>query len=282
MTGCEDRLIISSPLTRPAAEPGVWDYAHFGTWREEVWRLLSDVLTEDVRREFLRDPPEYVVSDDLSWLDDIIARAVGECVDIKSLTASRLGRRYTRLRACHATRTDDVKAYYETGLQPLDLARAAARARSLFLSGAYPELTEAALSAAIVQVGGHLREGRVWFEANEAQLITFSGHYLLYGGEYLLAIAAHLEGSRDYRQVLKTIGEPTMFVCDVPLAAAGGRTLSEFAGCALEAIFEHLLDETFEPDPHRGAGFSIRQGLAPEHLVGHYHPTGIRDPFKPV
>ena len=280
--GVERRRISADASARPPAPRDVWDFERFETWREPLWRLLEDVLTSRVRAEFLRSPPEYVTSDELDWLDDIVRRAEDRHVEIKSLTAQRLATRYTRLRAGHATRTDNLARYYREGLRPLDLACAADRAREIFLGGAYPEIGPAQLEAAITEVGGHLREGRVWFEANERQLITFSGHYLLYGGEYLLALAASLEGARDYRQVLKAFGAPTMFVCDVPMELVGGRSLAEFAGCALETLFEHLRHETFKPDPHRGAAFCIRRPLAPEHIVGHYHPVGVRDPFAPV
>jgi hypothetical protein len=162
-------------------------------------------------------------------------------------------------------------------LQTLDPSGADARAKEIFLSGDYPEVAESDLQRAIITVGSDLRAGRVWFEANEQDLIGFSGHYLLYGGEYLTALAANLGDARDYRQVLKGFGRPTMLVCDVPLDLMGGHTLVEFAGCALEYIFENLQD--YEPDPHRGAGFCIHRLLPPENLVGHYHPTRIRDPF---
>lgn len=241
---------------------------------------MADVLDDRVRAEFRRRPPEYVVGDDLSWLDRIVRRASGVEIDSKELMADRLADHFTAMRACHATRTADVGAYYREGLRPLDPAAAHERARAVFLSGDFPELREADLDGAIKTVGSDLREGRVFFEANERLLIDQAGHYLLYGGEYLIAIAAHLPDRRDYRQTLKQFGEPTMFVCDVPLTHIGGSVLLGFAGTALEMIFEEVLQgDDFETDWHRGAGFPIHRLLAAEHVVGHYHPTKIRDPF---
>lgn len=273
------RLLPADPLARSAAPEGVWDYNNYRTWRDPVWALMADVLDARVREEFRRNPPEYVVSDDLSWLDEIIERATGRHEDIKHLTADRLARRYHSIRACHATRTADVGAFYRQGLRVLDPSHAEARAAEIFLGGDYPEVNETDLQRAIISVGSDLRAGRVWFEANEQDLIGYCGHYLLYGGEYLIALAAHLGGARDYRQVLKGFGRPTMYVCDVPLPLMGGHTLVEFAGCALEYVFENLQDEDYEPDPHRGAGFCIHRPLPPENIVGHYHPAHIRDPY---
>ena len=112
-------------------------------------------------------------------------------------------------------------------------------------------------------------------------LIAVAGHYMLYGSEYLTAIAAHLGPKQDYRQVLKQRGSPVAFICDVPLDLINEHTLKEFAGCALESIFQELLDGSeFRPDRWRGAGFSIREPLSPEYLVGHYFPVISRDPLS--
>lgn len=129
-------------------------------------------------------------------------------------------------------------------------------------------------------MGCALREGRVFFEANEPDLIEMCGHYLLYGGEYLIALAVHLGDGRDYKRMLLQIGRPTLFVCDVPLELMGGHMVREFAGNALEFIFEDLLEADYDPPAHRGAGFCIRRPLPPEHIVGHYHPTRIKDPYR--
>lgn len=105
-------------------------------------------------------------------------------------------------------------------------------------------------------------------------------HYVLYGSEYLTAIAAHLGRFRDYRQALKAHGAPTVFVCDVPLSLMREGTLREFAGIALEVVFQELLDGNSDfPELWRGGAFSIRQPLSPDSIVGHCNPGALRDPF---
>lgn len=69
------RLIDHRPGRRPPTPDDVWDYIRFPTWRDELWGLLDDVLDTRVREAFMRRPPEYVVGDDLSWLDEIILRS---------------------------------------------------------------------------------------------------------------------------------------------------------------------------------------------------------------
>lgn len=266
---------------RPPAPEDVWNHRAYSTWREEIWKLIGDFADDQVRRTFLGKPPKYVVSDDLSWLDDIVYAIHGREVDSKALLSQRLRERYRALRAVHGTRTSELELFYREGLKPLVPGQFHSQARNIFLSGEYPELSEESLQAAIAAVGSDLRDGRVFFEANEEMLIAQAGHYMLYGSEYLIAIAAHLGDCRDYRQVLKKRGEPTLFICDVPLDLIGEGTLREFAGDALESVFQELLDgPDFEPDRWRGAGFCIHKPLPPAHLMGHYHPVIKRDPFK--
>jgi hypothetical protein len=266
---------------RPPAPLDVWNHRDYSTWRTVIWELIQDVVNPEVRSAFLASPPQYVVCDDLSWLNNIVCEVTGEEADTKALLAQRLRRRFRALRAVHGTRTADLGEFYRQGILPLVPAQFHLKAHEIFLGGEFPELSEEDLDTAIRAGGSNLREGRVYFEANEEMLIAFAGHYMLYGSEYLLAIAAHLGTShRDYRRVLKRRGTPTLFVCEVPLELISERTLQEFAGDALESVFQELLDgPNFRRDRWRGAGFSIRCQLSPACIVGHYHPVITRDPF---
>lgn len=277
--------VMPTPLSsrhdqRPEAPAHVWDWQAYPRWKGAVWELLSDTVDQEVRQAFLDDPPQYVVYDNMGWLDEIIWSARQIDVDSKELLADRLKRRFAAFRAFHGTRADDLGAFYAKGLLPLDPDAAHLRAKEIFLGGDFPELTPEALEAAIREVGTDTREGRVYFDGNEQLLIEDCGHYMLYGSEYVVGIAAHLKGPRDYRQTLKRRGEPVVFVCDVPFALMGHGTLLEFAGMALASVFQELLDGSdYQPDQSQGAGFSIRQALPRECIAGHYHPVIIRDPI---
>lgn len=258
----------------------VWDLIAYRSWREGIWALIEDFADKRVRRAFLKAPPDYVVSDDLRWLDNIVARAAGIEVDSKAELADRLRKRYRALRCVHGTQTADLGAFYGEGLKPMVPKTIHDQARAIYLGGQFPELTEEHLQRAIAQVGSDLRGGRLYFECNEKMLRKIAGHYMLYGSEYLVAIARHLPGARDYAQVLKGRGTPTLFVCDVPLDLISHSVLTEFSGYALQCIFQELLDgDEFRPDSMQGAGYSIREVLPPEHIVGHCHPEIRHDPI---
>lgn len=57
--------------TRP--KPFRWEIK--SNWTAEILRFLNDVITPKVIRLFMENPPEYIVSDNLGWLDRIIDRA---------------------------------------------------------------------------------------------------------------------------------------------------------------------------------------------------------------
>ena len=68
--------------------------------------MLGDLITEDVKVEFQHNHPEYITSDDLSWLDDIIFDVTGAVSDIKTTAADRLSVEFTAFpgSACDAVR----------------------------------------------------------------------------------------------------------------------------------------------------------------------------------
>ncbi len=261
-------------------ERRVWHFEDFDSWAQDVRGLLLPEVDEEVIRAFLAKPPKYVVGDDLSWLDDIVERVKGFEADSKSNLAARLHQRYDAIRAYHGARPLDVQTYYDRGLELLDPMPATQRAREIFLSGQFPEIDEAMLDAAIDRVGFKLRGGRVYFETGKNFLEEHCGHYLLYGSEFLCGVAANLPGHKDYRQVLKGFGQPTVFVCDVPLDYIEFDWVEDFAGQAIESMFEKMLDPRFvHPPPGRGAGIMLRRRLPAAYLLEHYHPPKVRDPL---
>src|SRR4051812_23973574 len=98
LPGYEDREIEESLDARAAIPDDVFCYPLVSTWRDRMWQMLSDVITDAVRTEFVRHPPEYIVSDDLGWLDRLVFQVTGETVDMKELVATRLSREFRAFR----------------------------------------------------------------------------------------------------------------------------------------------------------------------------------------
>lgn len=283
-TAFEGREIAANPNDRVALPTDVFSFSMPDTWRDTVWCILSDQVTEEVRSAFSAAPPKYLVSDDLGWLDEIIETVSGEPSDIKALLGTRLREVYGHFRAGHATRTDDLTPYYERGLRVLRPEEAQDRARFLFLNGQFNGVSENRLESAIEEVGEETREGHLYFAAQEDSLYTengSAGHYLVYGSEYLYCLSIRAAGTMTAKRVLSGIGRPTMFVCDIAMDQIRDGTLEEFAGMMLEYLFAGLVDgiDTEVLSPWSGSALSIWTDVAPESIVGHYHPEKIFDPL---
>lgn len=288
LPGHEERLIEQETSARPKLPDDVFCYPQPDSWRTRIWEMLADHITDDVKAEFVRNPPEYVVSDDLSWLDDIIFAVTHRTCDIKEVMGERLGREYRAFRAGHATRTNDLAPFYLQGLKCLRAEEIEDRARTIFLNGRFASADEERLQHAINDIdarkesGG--REGSLYFAAEESSLFTRiggSGHYLIYGSEYLYCLGIRVTSTWETKRALKEIGRPTMLVCDIPMALLSPYTLKEFGGMMLEFLFCELVDglESYALSPGSGSAISLTVDLPPEHIVGHYHPTSIYDPL---
>jgi hypothetical protein len=285
--GYEDRAIPASRAECGPTPDDVFCFPDVTSWRERIWTLISDIVTDDVLEEFKDNPPEYVVSDDLSWLNEIVFAVSGRDVEMKSLLAERLAEEYHAFRAVHGTRTDDLAPFYEHGLRCLRADEAEKRARSLFVTPEFSWVTQEKFEAAVADIdarkesGG--REGRLYFCADERNLITrygSSGHYLIYGGEYLYCLGIRLVSRLDAQRVLKSVGRPTMFVCDIPMRMIRPSTLGEFAGSILEYLFCELFGEQSHAlSDGAGSALSLTEDLPGEYIVGHYHPARIYDPL---
>ena len=286
-SGYEDRAIPESLAERGPFPEDVFVFPAVDNWRKRIWTLIGDIVTDAVKEAFKRYPPEYVVSDDLSWLNEIVLASTARDVEMKSLLADRLAHEYRAFRVAHGTRTDDLAPYYEQGLRCLRADEAEARARTLFVTPEFSWVTEEKFEAAVADIdarkvsGG--REGRLYFCADERSLITRSGgagHYLVYGGEYLYCLGIRLVSRFDAQRALKSVGRPTMFVCDIPMAMMRPSTLGEFAGSILEFLFCELIGEQARAlSPGAGSALSLSVDLPGEHIVGHYHPCRIYDPL---
>ncbi|WJS83930.1 hypothetical protein [Paracoccus sp. TOH] len=285
LPGHEDREIKPAPRAVP---DDVLCYPQVDSWRDRVWLLLEDLITDRVKALFVSEPPKHVVSDDLSWLDDLIYRITGQESNIKEEAARRLRIHYRAFRAAHATRTNDLGQFYARGLRYLRPQEIEDRARALLLNGQALGASEESIDAAIEELDARDerkgRTGQLYFCAVEEELYTDcggSGHYLTYGSEYLYCLAIRAAWETSARRILKGLGSPTLFVCDIPMNLMGDQTIREFAGMMLEYLFCELVEdlESHSLSPGAGSALMIPVDLPASCIVGHYHPASIYDPL---
>lgn len=118
---------------------------------------------------------------------------------------------YTHIRAYHACRPTSIQNYLTNGIIPYTKHKAMTDAiRKLKTEKSEKEIIDKFEKQ---WDKSDVKKSRVWLAVNKEILLTGSGHYLIYGSEFLNALAMEL-GCREH---LKNIGIPTIFHCDIPL-----------------------------------------------------------------
>lgn len=253
----------------------VFVWKEYRRWRKVALDILKDHLNAEVFAELRRNPPRYLVSDNLAWLDNTVAKVKGYHPDTKALLAEGLNAHYGFLRAYHGCRPVALAPYYEKGLLPSSPAELQTIARSIFSNSE-------SIEKAIVELATDDRysyeehnSGKIFFCLTPEELTEDCGHYLLSGSEYLQAVAVRV----NQRHVLRTRGKATLLECDIPMEDIGDEWILCLAGEILQQIGEGILRR---PLGSAGSsfGFWTKVPLLPQNIVGVTHPTGIPNPHN--
>lgn len=260
-----------------SATTGVFIWENYQSWRPIILRLLGDLIDEKVFNELANNPPRYFVSDKLDWLNEAITRAKGTVEpDICTTLLQRLPRHFGFLRAYHGCRTESSQTYLMQGVLPSDPSALNGIARDIFSNKERVE--DAIRDLAKEEYGSSYREhnaDKVFFCLQMGHLIEDCGHYLLYGSEYLQAIANTI-GEAD---TLRRRGKATIIECHVPMKDIPPEYLYCLAGEILREIFEEYCNEGYEPEILH-FGFPIVTKLEAKNIVCVHHPTGIPNPHR--
>lgn len=125
--------------------------------------------------------------------------------------------------------------------------------------------------------------GTFYFSLDERFLVQECGHYLIYGSEYICAIAAGLQGTKgadyDYQQHLRRNGRPTVFVCHLPIDRI---TLSDRKVLVAALVDEIASDPSFKRSRSSLCDFSffLKSKLEPHRILEHRYPRTIPDPLR--
>lgn len=109
---------------------------------------------------------------------------------------------YTHIRAYHACRIEDIEAYKKNGIVPFTEQSAIEDAVKKLSDERLTEDDVRAQAEKIWEEYG-IYIHKVWLSLEQSELLGDACHYLIYGSEFLNAVAAHLW----CRDKLKTIGK---------------------------------------------------------------------------
>jgi hypothetical protein len=177
----------------------------------------------------------------------------------------------------HAARPVSVRSFYENGLLLGDHATQRMMAGRIFLSERFPEITVDLLEASEDRLGLN-EDGLAFVSLDPRGFIDGAGHYLIYGSEYLCGVAAGLSQrtGRDYRQVLKECGVPTIFRMRLPFEWISERDLEQF----VQLLYEYIPAMRVRRGvPKVDFTFRLRRALPADCMLSHRHPIRIVDPL---
>ena len=191
--------------------------------------------------------------------------------------ARTLPRVYQGVLAYHACRPDNVGSYYTDGLRSPNSAALDVKAHEIFLSEEFPEITSARLESAIAALGPR-DEGRIFACLDRHHVLEHASHYLIYGSERMCAIAAALSDIelRDYRQILKRHGRPTLLHVALDWERITESDLEALARLVSANLTRIRAQETL---PEAWFSFEFFDSVPGTAILSHEHPERIIDPL---
>lgn len=240
--------------------------------------LLKGILTDTLIKYFNKNRPEYFVSDDSSWLRKGILSVHGIHIENPfEYFAKKIKENIVYLRVYHGCKPIDFESYFKEGFYPLQIDSFITSTAKRFQKF---DITETHIKEAIKKVSTETREGRLWFVIDDRTFFNGAGHYLIYGGEYLQAIAGNIQKTiaKPLQSHLEQTGVPTVFICEIPISMIDEEDILNLSGAILENYFEKIFNER-NKDQRKDFGFSISASLPAKYLVGHYHPEEIENPI---
>jgi hypothetical protein len=242
-------------------------------WLKQMSVQAAHILNDDLKEYLLEGQPEQCWSDDLNWLPGVWV--IDEMV-------SWLNNTYTSVKAYHACSPMNVSSYYENGLIGQRETSIISEFKKIF-----SDIDDEYLGKAIQSLHksrGSNEAGKIYFGTNIDDFINIdsgSGHYLIYGSEYILALAAKLMhmgcGYEDYRMRLRGVGTPTVFEVNIPLEQVEPVQIKGLAKTMLAVWGNKLLN--IDADNKYGMGFVVWTDIKPSCIVSHIHPDKICDPY---
>ena len=129
------------------------------------------------------------------------------------------------------------------------------------------------IKSAAKEIANQGRENKICLSFDDINLIKYTPDYFRYGSESLRIIALHLPriGSENCMEFLKTIGAPTIFVCDIPSYRIEKH---RFFNMVAELI-RWTISYPYKPGEEETSidfTFTFNNNIDPSYITSYYHP----------
>lgn len=182
---------------------------------------------------------------------------------------------YTHVKTYHSCRPIEAKLYLKEGLKISNYSQLMDRFVENIQRYCGIKIEKKYIESARNEFG-HFHDKRLFVVLDDENLLYWAGHYAIYGSEYLVGVANHIESHSGLigKDCLKSFGVPTVYEILLDINDITVQNLSSLVNEINNAIFNdeqsYSIDFTFE----------LYKPLASECLIGCYHPTEIRDPLE--
>jgi len=254
-------------------ENGILVWRDSADWNDAVKRLLTDCLPKDIKTAIESDPEEYLYYY-ARWCEDrnIQWQNGNELPGCHELLEG-IERTYPKIRMFHACRTDDINSYLKDGLLTLDPKEWIQKAKNIFISDRFPHITAEHINSAAKEIANQGREKKICLSFDDINLIKHTPDYFKYGSESLRIIASHLPriGSENCMEFLRTIGTPTIFVCDIPSYRIDKHSFFNMVTELIRWTISYP-DKRGEEEASIDFTFTFNSNIGPDFITSYYHP----------
>lgn len=176
------------------------------------------------------------------------------------------------IRGYHACRPHDFADYLAGGIRALDSLELTQLLHNAIEQLNIPDLGEEILAMGRARLSQHTNS-IVYFVLDQRHLLRYSGHYLIYGSEWLCSVFG------KHRALLREHGVPTLLEVAFPLSCASASDLRQLARHLLHE-WTRLSTMHFQESRSVDFSFAVRERIPAEMIVAHSHPCMIGDPLE--
>lgn len=185
---------------------------------------------------------------------------------------------YTHILTYHGCRPTDIQNYYNNGFLILNTSTQNENFSKIFYNEKFKEISLEDIEYAINAVKKEGRENQLFWGIDDRILVERAGHYLIYGSEYIMCLAANLSErlKRDYRHHLRNYGIPTIFKVKLPISIIDENDLIHLFPYLYRLwVYNKLKNKITSYGLNYS--FFLKKNIPPECIITHYHPDKIRD-----
>lgn len=185
---------------------------------------------------------------------------------------------YSHILTYHGCRPTNIQSYYQNGMLTLDKSKQNKYFSDIFLNDQFEEVTREDVEFAINEMKKEDRENQLFLGLDDRTLIETAGHYLIYGSEYIMCLAARLSEKlgNNYQENLRAIGTPTIFKVKLPVAETeNDDIINLFPELYRMWIYNNIKNKNTSVG--LDYSFFLKNNITSECIIDHYHPDEIRD-----